>query len=94
MLWLIIIGIIAYAAGDQYFEVFKIVFGCAFVVCVFQVLVSWLKEVRARRIERRNARAVRKAQKEVARAAKEFSVALQEVADQLRAEANHSRCSY
>ena len=75
MLLLIIIGIIAYAAGDHYFNLFKIAVGAAFIVEVGKLLIKDAPARRARRNARRNNRAVRKAQKELKRSLAEMRAA-------------------
>lgn len=78
MFLLIIIGIIAYAAGDQYFELFKCVVAASALIVIIKRIAKSAPERRARREERRTNRAIAKAQKELRRSIVEVRAAAQE----------------
>ncbi len=83
LLLFIIIGIIAYAAGDEYFELFKyalIIAAFVFVVkYLFLYLRAWLAKIRLRRTNQ----AALKAQRELIRSLNEVQAATRKVSEAL-----------
>lgn len=84
LLFFIVIGIVAYAAGDPYFEVYKFVVIFGLVLAVLNQLSGIFSAHRARKAARRNDRAVRKAQKELRRSMKSISNAKREATSAVR----------
>ena len=67
MLWLIILGIIAYAAGDGYIELFNIACGAGLIWAVIRKIAERAPARKERREERKRIREIEAAQKEICR---------------------------
>lgn len=80
MLFLILIGIIAYAAGGQYFEMFKCLMGVSLLAALLKQIFAGASARRAKRAARRNNRAVKKAQQELKRTMAELKAAKKQAA--------------